>query len=105
MDGTIIEVSDLSVKILINENSTVYVRDILYADYMDQKYQFEVVDIKDNVAKAIAFDNVTYLKRGIKVTKEKQRLSALYTDDLLGKVFDSYGNLLIDKEIKNNTQS
>lgn len=102
MDGTIIEVSDLSVKILINENSTVYVRDILYADYMDQKYQFEVVDIKDNVAKAIAFENVTYLKRGIQVTKEKQRLSVLYSDELLGKVFDSYGNLLLDTKINNN---
>ena len=102
MDGTIIEVSDLSVKILINENSPVFVRDILYADYMDKKYQFEIVDIKDNIAKAIAFDNVTYLKRGIQVTKEKQRLSVLYSDELLGKVFDSYGNLLIDKKINNN---
>ena len=104
MDGVINEISDLSVGILLNDNSKVFVRDLLVANYNNHEYKFEVVEVKNNIAKAISFENVMMLKRGIPVAKMQNRLSALYTDDILGRVFDAYGNVISDKPVTNNVQ-
>ena len=94
MIGKIITVSDLSVGILLEENSDVYVKDILYANYRDTVYKFEVAEVNNNVAKTISFDSVMYLKKGIPVYKLTDQLSIEFSDRILGKVFDSYGNVI-----------
>ena len=94
MDGIINEISDLSVSILINRESTLFIRDILVANYKNKEYLFEIVEINNNKAKAISFESVIGLKRGIRVKKADKRLSVPYTNQILGKVFDSYGNTL-----------
>jgi len=94
MIGKIVAVSDISVKILLNDPSQVMLKDILYANYRDFTYKFEVVEISGNIAKTIVFDNVMYLKKGIPVFKSNDKLTIEYSDKILGKVFDSYGNVI-----------
>ena len=94
MIGKIIAISDLSVQILLSNTVNIAVKDILYAKLNNQVYQFEVVEINGNIAKTIAFDNVTYLKKGLPVGKKNGHLAIEYSDQILGKVFDSYGNII-----------
>lgn len=94
MVGKIIAVSDLIVKVLLNESAKVIIKDILIARYNDREYKFEVVEITGFVAKAIALDDVLYLKKGIPLYKESGVLAIEYSDNILGKVFDSYGNVI-----------
>jgi len=98
MVGKIIAVSDLSIKILLDDVSKVKVNDILYADYRNFTYKFEVVEINGNVAKTIAFDNVMYLKKGIPVYRSEDKLAIEYSDNILGRVFDSYGNVVSENK-------
>ena len=92
MIGKIVTVSDLSVGVLLNDASLVNIKDILYTNYNNISYKFEVVEINNNVAKTIAFDSVIYLKKGIPIYKSEEKLAIEYSDSILGKVFDSYGN-------------
>ena len=103
MIGRIIAVSDLNVKILLNDVTNVSIQDILFANYNNFIYKFEVVEIHENIAETIAFDNVMYLKKGIPVAKQQEKLQIEYSDQILGKVFDSYGNILnnVNFESKN----
>lgn len=99
MIGKIISVSDMTIKVLLTDEANVHVRDILYIDYLNKTYRFEVVEISFNIAKAISFEDVFYLKRGIPVYKSDTNLSVEYSDQLLGKVFDSYGNVISNDEL------
>ena len=94
MVGKIIAVSDLVIKVLLNEDAKVIIKDILIAKYRDTEYKFEVVEISGFIAKAIALDDVLYLKKGIPLYKQERTLSIEYSDKILGKVFDSYGNVI-----------
>lgn len=101
MIGTIISVSDLNVKVLLNDPTTVKIGDILVAKTNKVENKFEVVEVVGNVAKTIPFDNVIYLKKGIEVSKSDEPLSIEYSDQLLGRVFNSYGDLIDGTTIKN----
>ena len=94
MVGKIIAVSDLVIKVLLNEDAKVIIKDILIAKYRDTEYKFEVVEISGFTAKAIALDDVLYLKKGIPLYKQESTLSIEYSDKILGKVFDSFGNVI-----------
>ena len=94
MLGKIITVSDLSVDVLLNDSSSVSIKDVLYTNYHDSYYSFEVVEINGLVAKTIALDDVYFLKKGVPVYKKGEKLSIEYSDEILGKVFDSYGNVI-----------
>ena len=60
MIGTIISVSDLNVKVLLNDPTTVKIGDILVAKTNKVENKFEVVEVVGNVAKTIPFDNVIF---------------------------------------------
>jgi len=94
MVGTIISVSDLNVKIILDKPEEVIVGDILTANYHDTTFKFEVVEVTGNIAKTIPFENVMYLKKGVKIFPSKEKLSIEYSDKMLGKVFNSYGELI-----------
>ena len=94
MIGKIIAVSDLSVQVLLSDTSNVAIKDILFTTLNNKVYQFEVVEVNANIAKTIAFDNTMYLKKGLPVGKKNGQLAIEYSDQILGKVFDSYGNLI-----------
>lgn len=101
MVGSIIAISDLTVKVLLDRADSVLVGDVLEAVHNNQKYVFEVVEINENVANVIPFDNVMFLKKGIPVSRSEKKLSIEYSDNILGRVFDSYGGLIDGTVITN----
>lgn len=92
--GKIISVSELNIEILLNESS-VKKRDILYTvDQKGNRRRFEVAETAGRIAVAVPFESVFGLKKGMDLEIEPQGLSAEYSDQALGHVFDSYGNLI-----------
>lgn len=106
MVGTIIAISDLSIKALLTNPQDISIGDILVTNYNNFVYKFEVVEINGYVAKLVSFESVIGLKKGIELQKYDEGLSIEYSDNILGKVFDSYGNLIdgnvIDSPNKRN---
>ena len=94
MSGIVVAVSDLSVEVLLNHPEEVAIGDILAANYNGQLARFEVAEIDGNIAKTIPFDSVNFLKKGVRLEKSLERLSIEYSDRILGRVFDSYGNVI-----------
>lgn len=97
--GKIVSISELNVQIMINDEKVKY-HDMLYAMNKGQKIQFEVLEEDGRVASCIPFQNVVGLKKGLDVYKEEHGLEIQYSDEILGKVFDSYGNLIDDNHIE-----
>ena len=58
---------------------------------------------------AVPFQSVVGLKKGVEVYKSGKTLEIQYSDEILGKVFDAYGNLIdgqtIEKEEKKDVYS
>ena len=104
MVGSIVAISDLKVKVLLDKADSVVVGDVLEAVHNNQKYVFEIVEINENIASVIPFDNVMFLKKGIPVSKSDKKLSIEYSDNILGRVFDSYGGLIDGTVIENPNQ-
>ena len=101
--GKIIQISELTVQVLLSSND-VKIRDVLYCILDGKKHSFEVVELNDHYATAIPFSNVRGLKKGIELEKEKEDLSIYYNDEILGKIFDAYGNLIDNTTIENQTK-
>lgn len=99
--GTIIAVSDLNVKVLLNNPNEIVIGDILAINYRNRIQKFEVIEVNGNIAKTVPFENVNYLKKGIPVYNTKSKLAIEYSPQILGKVFDSYGNLIDNNKIDN----
>lgn len=97
--GKIISVSELNIEVLLNGIS-VKKRDILYTiDEKGRKRRFEVAETSGKTARAIPFDSVYGLRRGMEIELEEEGLSAEYSDSALGHVFDSYGTLIDGGEL------
>ncbi len=103
--GKIISVSELNVTVLITEDKVKF-HDILYVYNKGKKVEFEVAEEDGKVVSAIPFQSVIGLKKGLDVYKAAKGLEIQYSDEILGKVFDSYGGLLdnstIEEEHKRN---
>lgn len=91
--GKIISVSDLNIKVWLN-NNTVKIKDILYFEQNKKKVRFEVIQIDSNIAMAVPFYSVQGLKKGIDLYLEPKGLEIEYSDEILGKMFNSYGELI-----------
>ena len=99
MVGKLITISDLSVQILLAQND-IKINDVLKLDSKYGNIKFEVVEINDNIATAIPFSSVIGLHKGIEVYKEEKGLEIEYSDKILGRVFDSYGKVIDEKELE-----
>ncbi len=103
--GVIVAISDLNIKVLL-DSSDIKVKDILYADINGEERTFEVVEIKEMIATTIPFESVIGLKKGIPLYKKQNGLEIQYSDEILGRVFNSYGkvinNVPIQNEVKRN---
>lgn len=91
--GKLVAISNMRVDILLDD-CKLKPRDIVVANYEGKEYRFEVNSVQGNIAVAIPFDSVIGLKRGIDVELQEGGLAIQYSDEILGKVFDSYGGLL-----------
>ena len=88
--GKIIAVSDLNVTVLA-VNETVKNRDILSVTMDGQERLFEVSDVNGSLISCIPLTSVIGLKKGLTVLKKSESLDILYNDNILGRVFNSYG--------------
>lgn len=101
MIGKIISISDINVKVYIEKQNDLSVGDILYAMVDNKKLKFEVVEIENFIATTIPFYSVIGLKKGIEVYKQENGLEIEYSDNILGRVFNSYGDLIDNTLIEN----
>ena len=97
--GRIVSISELNVAVLINDEKVKY-HDMLYTYNKGKKIQFEVAEEEGNLVSTIPFQSVIGLKKGLPVYKEQSGLEIEYSDQILGKVFDSYGGLIDNNVIE-----
>ena len=91
--GRIISVSSLKVEIFL-KRTDVGIRDLLYAEKDGVCYMFEVQEISGHVAAAICCGQTRGLKRGMEVYLKEGGLQIAYDDQILGHVFNSYGDAI-----------
>lgn len=101
MIGRIVAISDINVRIFADFPQEIKIGDILYSVVDNHTYRFEVVEIKNNTIITIPFSSVIGLKRGLEVYPSKEGLSIEYSKEILGKVFNSYGELIDNSIIEN----
>lgn len=96
--GKVISVSELNVRVLVEEGK-IRIQNILYAEVRGKRVCFEVAEEDGNVVSAIPLQSAVGLKKGTPVYHLEDNLSMQYNDELLGKVFDAYGELIDDNTI------
>ncbi len=103
--GKIISVSEMNVRVL-SLNNEVKVKDVLAVNTRKGVLKLEVAEIDKNIITTIPLQSVIGLSAGSDVYKFSNALDIQYSDEILGKVFNSYGELIdnkkIEKEIKRN---
>ena len=90
--GKIIMINDLSVEIILSD-TTLKIGDILSTIDSD-KYVFEVVEVNNISATCTSLYSTRGLKKGSLVVKKSDGLEVEYSDKILGRVFNSYGNII-----------
>ena len=92
--GKVISIFDVSITIILSSNDLL-VGDILTTE--DGKYEFEIVKIDSVQATCITLKSNHGLKKGVKLIKKSNGIEMEYSDNTLGRVFDSYGNVIDGK--------
>ncbi len=96
--GRIISVSNLKVEIFLR-NTDVGIRDLLYAEKDNARYMFEVQEVNGQIAAAICCGATRGLKRGMEVYVKEGGLRIAYDDQILGHVFNPYGDTIDETEL------
>ena len=89
--GRLISVSSLKVEIFIKSNQ-VGIRDLVWTEKNGTRYFFEIAEISGSVASAICCGQTIGLTRGMEVYLQEGGIRVPYEDDILGHVFNSYGD-------------
>lgn len=90
--GKIITINDISIEIILSSNE-LNIGDILEVKG-NNKYIFEVVEINNISATCISLYSTRGLQKGSIVTKKSDGIDIEYSDKILGRVFDSYGDVI-----------
>lgn len=93
--GKIITISDISIEIVLLNNN-IKIGDILEIKG-NKKYVFEVIEINNISATCVSLYSTRGLQKGTPVIKASDGLEIEYSDQILGRVFDSYGNVIDGK--------
>lgn len=97
--GKVISIFDISIEVILNDDETVKIGDILTVQG-DKNYSFEVVSINNVSATCISLGSTRGLKKGSEVSKLSDGIEFEYSDNILGRVFDSYGVPIDGKPIE-----
>lgn len=95
--GKIISIFDISVEVILSDSS-IKIGDILVLEN-DNKYSFEVVNINNISATCISLGITRGLKKGANVVKKADGIEIEYSDKILGRVFNSYGDAIDNKRL------
>ena len=104
MENKIIAISDINVRIYSQTPQTIKIGDILYTELDQKTYKFEVVEINNNTITTIPLSSVIGLRRGLDVFKCSDGLDIEYSKNILGKVFNSYGDIIDGNVIESSTK-
>ena len=96
--GKIISIFEISAQVVVSDN-TIKIGDVLEA-VDNSKYRFEVIEITNTTALCISLNSTRGLKKGTIVKKVDDGLKMEYSDALMGRIFDAYGEVLDNKEFK-----
>lgn len=96
--GRIISVSNLKVDIFLKSNE-IGIRDLVYTELDGKQYMFEIAEINGSVAAAICCGTTRGLKRGMEVYYREGGLQIAYDEQILGHVFNSYGETIDGTEV------
>ena len=96
--GKIISIFEISAQVVVSDN-TIKIGDVLEA-VDNSKYRFEVIEITNTTALCISLNSTRGLKKGTIVKKVDDGLKMEYSDTLMGRIFDAYGEVLDNKEFK-----
>ena len=94
--GKIISISELSVKVLLIDRN-IKLKDILYCNFNEKVYQFEVIEINEDSANLLPFGKVNGLRKGLDVELQEGGLQIEYSAKIIGRMFNSYGQGIDDK--------
>lgn len=95
--GKIISIFDISVEVILSDSS-IKIGDILVLEN-NNKYSFEVVNINNISATCISLGTTRGLKKGANVVKKADGIEIEYSDKILGRVFNSYGDAIDNKRL------
>lgn len=95
--GKIISIFDISVEVILSDTD-VKLGDILRVKD-DDEYLFEVVNVNNISATCISLGTTRGLKKGSEVVRKNNGIEIEYSDKILGRVFNSYGDTIDGKEI------
>lgn len=90
--GKIITIGDISIEIILSSND-IKIGDILTVED-NSKYEFEVVEINNISATCVSLYSTRGLQKGSIVIKKSDGIEIEYSDKILGRIFDSYGNVI-----------
>ena len=96
--GKIISIFDISIEVILSDES-IKIGDILTVNDNENDYSFEVVSINNISATCISLGSTRGLKKGTEVLKKGNGIEIEYSDNILGRVFNSYGKPIDNKEI------
>lgn len=102
MANKIIAISDINVQIFSELSQDFEIGDILGVKD-NPSYQFEVVEINNNIITAIPLSSVRGLKRNLEIVKVSGGLTIEYSNQILGHVFNSYGDLIDGSELSSRS--
>ena len=102
MVGKIIAIFDISIEVVL-ENNEVKVGDILEVEG-DSKYKFEVVEISNTTALCISLGPTRGLRKGTPVKLLEHGINIEYSDNVLGRVFNSFGEPIDNRELTSITK-
>lgn len=97
--GKIISVSNLRVDILL-DNKEIDIRDIVWTEHDGRRDRFEVAQVNGSIALTIPLGSVNGLRKGLDVYLQEAGLQIEYSDHILGKVFNAFGELIDGQKIK-----
>jgi F-type H+-transporting ATPase subunit beta len=98
--GKIISISNLNVQVLLDK-SDVSMRSAL-CTYLDgQRVTFEVAQVAGGIARAVPLSSVNGLRKGMDVFLLPRGIEIEYSDNILGRVFNSYGEPIDGSVIEN----
>lgn len=105
--GKIIAISNLRVDILLDANvNDINIRDLVWTEEDGCCRWFEIVQIEGRVVLAVPLSSVNGLRKGVDVYLQEGGLQIEYSDQILGKVFNSFGELLDEETIESpNTKN
>lgn len=91
--GRIISISSLKVDVFLKDTN-LGIRDLIYAEMNGKRFLFEIAEIDGSIASAICCGQTKGLKRGMEVYALCGGLQIAYDDQILGHVFNSYGDTI-----------